>query len=123
MARPTSWGIRRRGTSSAATATSMPRFSTCWASTIARTRSRTKAATNRWSGSIRLAFSRTCWHSGGPMRFDRWLIPSLVVCAAGLVAQDAFDRDSYARDHVRFLVAQLDQWTKEFPQEFNTALM
>jgi hypothetical protein len=48
---------------------------------------------------------------------------SLIVCAAGLVAQDALDRDYYAREHVKFLVVQLDQWTRDFPQQFNAALM
>jgi len=37
--------------------------------------------------------------------------------------QDGVDRDAYARDHVRFLVVQLDQWSKEFPQQFYTAVM
>ena len=57
------------------------------------------------------------------MRLSNLLIPSLVVCAAGLVAQDAIDRGAYARDHVKFLVEQLDQWSREFPQQFNAALM
>jgi len=38
-------------------------------------------------------------------------------------AQDAVDRDAYAREHVRFLVLQLDQWSKEFPQQFYAAAM
>jgi len=46
-----------------------------------------------------------------------------MVCAAGLLAQEPFDRDAYAREHVRFLVVQLDQWSKEFPQQFYAALM
>jgi hypothetical protein len=33
------------------------------------------------------------------------------------------DRDAYAREHVRFLVLQLDQWSTEFPQQFYAALM
>jgi hypothetical protein len=37
--------------------------------------------------------------------------------------QDTVDREAYARDHVRFLVEQLSQWTKEFPQQFYTAVM
>src|SRR3954471_1678883 len=57
------------------------------------------------------------------MLLHRWLIASLVVSAAGLLAQEALDRDEYAREHVRFLVVQLDQWSKEFPQQFNAALM
>jgi len=31
--------------------------------------------------------------------------------------------EDYTREHVRFLALQLDQWNKEFPQEFYTALM
>jgi len=38
-------------------------------------------------------------------------------------AQEAYDRDAYARDHVQFLVLQLDQWSTEFPQQFYAALM
>src|SRR3954454_11910913 len=57
------------------------------------------------------------------MRFRHWLLPTLALCAAGLVAQEAFDRDYYARAHVKFLVEQLDQWSREFPQQFNAALM
>jgi hypothetical protein len=58
------------------------------------------------------------------------LLRRLAVCAAFLLAvlvsaapQDGYDRDAYARDHVRFLVLQLDQWSKEFPQQFYVALM
>src|SRR5262249_37443663 len=47
----------------------------------------------------------------------------VAVCAAALLAQDGNDRDTYARNHVKFLVLQLDQWSKEFPQEFYKALM
>jgi len=57
------------------------------------------------------------------MRPNRFVILSLVVCAAALLAQEAVDRDAYARDHVRFLVQQLDQWTRDFPQAFNAALL
>jgi hypothetical protein len=54
----------------------------------------------------------------------RRLLPGvLLVCAAGLIAQEAFDRDSYAREHVRFLVEQLNQWTRDFPQAYNAALL
>jgi hypothetical protein len=38
-------------------------------------------------------------------------------------AQEAYDRDEYARGHVQFLVLQLDQWSTEFPQQFYAALM
>ena len=57
-------------------------------------------------------------------------IACLVVCAVCLLGalmiaapQDAVDRDAYARDHVRFLALQLDQWSKELPQQFYTAVM
>src|SRR5712692_5613598 len=52
------------------------------------------------------------------------------LCAAFLLAllvsaapQDGVNRDAYARDHVKFLVLQLDQWSKEFPQQFYKSLM
>lgn len=57
------------------------------------------------------------------MRLPSLLMPLLVVCAAGLVAQNEVDRDYYAREYVKFLVQQLDQWSHEFPQQFNAALM
>jgi hypothetical protein len=37
--------------------------------------------------------------------------------------QDLVDREAYARDYVRFLVVQLDQWSGEFPRDFNAALL
>ncbi len=52
----------------------------------------------------------------------RRLAVSLVLLLAAAAAQD-YDRDAYARDYVRFLVVQLDQWREEFPRQFNTALM
>jgi hypothetical protein len=42
------------------------------------------------------------------------------VCAN---SQDNFDRDKSAREYVQFLVLQLDQWSKEFPQQFYAAVM
>jgi hypothetical protein len=57
------------------------------------------------------------------MRLSRFVLLSLVVFAAGLIAQEAFDRDAYARDHVKFLVDQLAQWSKDFPQAYNSALV
>src|SRR5262249_13400374 len=48
---------------------------------------------------------------------------SFAVFGAGLLAQDGFDRDAYARDHVKFLIDQLAQWTKDFPQAYNAALL
>jgi hypothetical protein len=56
----------------------------------------------------------------------RWPIAAL---AAGLLiigvratSQD-FDREKSARDYVQFLVLQLDQWSREFPQQFYAAMM
>jgi hypothetical protein len=50
----------------------------------------------------------------------------IAACVLALVAsaspQDV-DREAYAREHVRFLVLQLDQWNKEFPQQYYAALM
>jgi hypothetical protein len=54
---------------------------------------------------------------------SRVVVVSVAVCAAVLLGQEAADRDAYARDHVRFLVQQLEQWTKDFPQAFNSALL
>lgn len=51
------------------------------------------------------------------MRSNHLVIVPLFVCAAALLGQD------YAGDHVRFLVQQLDQWTRDFPQAFNAALL
>src|SRR5436190_5180883 len=48
-----------------------------------------------------------------------FLLPLL----AGAAPQDGVNRDAYARDHVKFLVLQLDQWSKEFPQQFYKSLM
>jgi hypothetical protein len=50
----------------------------------------------------------------------------MAACVLALVAsaspQDV-DREAYAREHVRFLVLQLDQWSTEFPQQYYAALM
>ena len=55
---------------------------------------------------------------------------SLAVCAGCLLMvgvganpQDSFDREKSAREYVQFLVLQLDQWSKEFPQQFYAAVM
>lgn len=40
-----------------------------------------------------------------------------------LVAQDGYNREAYAQEHVKFLVLKLDQWTKAFPHDYNMALM
>jgi hypothetical protein len=42
---------------------------------------------------------------------------------AGAAPQDQFDREKSAREYVQFLVLQLDQWSKEFPQQFYVAVM
>ena len=64
------------------------------------------------------------------MLVRRFPVVCLAACAVFLLTlmapaapQDAVNRDAYARDHVRFLVLQLDQWSKEFPQQFYTAVM
>jgi hypothetical protein len=36
--------------------------------------------------------------------------------------QDA-DRETRAREYIQFLVTELDQWTRDFPQAFNMAMM
>ena len=46
----------------------------------------------------------------------------MLALVASASPQDV-DREAYAREHVRFLVLQLDQWSKEFPQQFYAALM
>jgi hypothetical protein len=53
----------------------------------------------------------------------RLVLLSFAVLGAGLFAQEAFDRDAYARSHVKFLVDQLAQWTRDFPQAYNAALL
>ena len=64
------------------------------------------------------------------MRLRDFLIACLVACFASLFAplpsaapQQANDRETYAREYVQFLVTELDQWTKGFPQQFYMALM
>lgn len=57
------------------------------------------------------------------MRRLRSIIPLSALCAlCYLMAQD-YDREKYANDYVRFLVLQLSQWSKEFPQQFYMAIM
>src|SRR5258708_28946535 len=55
---------------------------------------------------------------------------SLAVCAGCLLMmricgnpQYSFDREKSARECVQFLVLQLDQWSKELPQQFYAAVM
>ena len=55
------------------------------------------------------------------MRLRRFAIACVVVCLAS--AQEGYDRDAYAREYVQFLVLQLKQWSKEFPQHFYAATM
>jgi hypothetical protein len=37
--------------------------------------------------------------------------------------QVGFDRDASARDYVQFLVSEIDQWTRDFPRQFYTAVV
>jgi hypothetical protein len=48
-----------------------------------------------------------------------------VCCAAwvGAAPQNAPDREAYAREHIQFLVLQLNQWPDEFTHQFDLALM
>src|SRR5215472_13457393 len=64
------------------------------------------------------------------MRLRPFPMACLAVCAASVAVllmkaapQEPYDRDAYTRDYVQFLVVQLDQWSKEFPQQFYAALM
>src|SRR5947208_16014561 len=64
------------------------------------------------------------------MYIRRWPIAPLAVGVACLLIlgvratpQDSFDREKSAREYVQFLVLQLDQWSKEFPQQFYAAVM
>jgi hypothetical protein len=51
----------------------------------------------------------------------------ICACAAILVSpavpQNSGDRETRAREYVQFLVLQLDQWTRDFPQAYDLALM
>ena len=63
------------------------------------------------------------------MLLRRFPIAAAAVCCAFLfallvsAAPQAVDRETYARDYVQFLVLQLDQWSKEFPQQFYLSMM
>jgi len=57
------------------------------------------------------------------MRSRHVFLPCVLAATALLVAQDGYDRDGYAREYVQFQVLQLNQFSKEFPQQFNAALM
>jgi len=47
----------------------------------------------------------------------------LLALLASAAPQESVDRQAYARDYVKFLVVQLEQWSKEFPHQFHLALM
>jgi len=47
----------------------------------------------------------------------------LFVLWVGAAPQDTYDRDASAREYVQFLVVQLNQWSKEFPNLFYKAMM
>src|ERR1700738_2480485 len=64
------------------------------------------------------------------MDLRRFAIMCVVLCFVCLFAvlpsaapQEKYDRDTYAREYVQFLVQELDQWTKGFPRQFYSALM
>jgi hypothetical protein len=57
------------------------------------------------------------------MRRLRSIIPLSAMCAVWLLMAQDYDREKYANDYVRFLVVQLGQWSKEFPQQFYMAMM
>jgi hypothetical protein len=64
------------------------------------------------------------------MRLRRLAVACLGLCFVFLFAplpsaapQEKYDRDTYAREYVQFLVQELDQWTKGFPRQFYSALL
>jgi len=61
------------------------------------------------------------------MRSPDRRILALAVCAAFLVPlarpQHSTQAEVRAREYVQFLVLQLDQWTRDFPQAYNMAMM
>jgi len=48
---------------------------------------------------------------------------SLFALLPSAAPQEKYDRDTYAREYVQFLVQELDQWTKGFPRQFYSALL
>lgn len=53
-------------------------------------------------------------------------LAAVAVCAVMLqpaAPQGLPDAETRARDYIQFLVFQLDQWTRDFPQAYNMALM
>lgn len=64
------------------------------------------------------------------MRLRHFAISCLVLSFVFLFAvlpnaapQDKYDRGTYAREYVQFLVQELAQWTKGFPNQFYSALL
>jgi len=60
------------------------------------------------------------------MRPGSLRIMAVAVCAAMFLhsaPQSTGDSETRAREYVRFLVTELDQWTREFPQAYNLALV
>src|SRR4029077_11856819 len=57
------------------------------------------------------------------MLWPRFAIAACLLALVGSASPQDVDRQAYAREHVRFLVLQLDQWSKEFPQQFYAAVM
>jgi hypothetical protein len=50
-------------------------------------------------------------------------VVAVLLLAAAAAPQTGFDRDASARDYVQFQVLELDEWTRSFPKDYNTALM
>src|SRR2546421_37293 len=48
---------------------------------------------------------------------------AVLLLVAWCAVPQEFDREKSAREYVQFLVVQLDQWSREFPQQFYAALM
>jgi len=64
------------------------------------------------------------------MRLRQFAISCLVLSFVFLFAplpkaapQEKYDRGTYAREYVQFLVQELSQWTKGFPNQFYSALL
>ncbi|MES1257340.1 MAG: hypothetical protein ABUS51_02875 [Acidobacteriota bacterium] len=61
------------------------------------------------------------------MRLRHFRMLGVAVCAAmvqsSAAPQSAADAETRAREYVQFLVQQLDQWTRDFPQAYNLALV
>src|SRR4029077_6636163 len=64
------------------------------------------------------------------MRLRHFAITCWVVCFVFMFAplpkaapQEKYDRETYAREYVQFLVQELSQWTKGFPNQFYSAFL